>query len=340
MIRLRKFPNKSGMSLIGVLVASAAMGVLAIAFIAQFKSQTKASRKIAAWNGVNDISHALDLLWTNPQCPALGMYKNAGANAVVAVSGSAYSLTLDSIFYQSGDVALTSLPNALIKSMIEPYTIASITMNPLGGAAAYGGTGFQYPFQMQIKFGSPQGPPPLPLSKYLTIYTDASHTVTGACTTGSSPAFVNVTGDLTLQANQALNGPTGIKQVGLGPALCGGLSLTNGNTVNVYTATGYYSNFAGPTVVRSNPRWWHGTLTCPTGYTAISGSLNFTGTLPSLNGYAPSQGLVQDSFQDPTNPQVWKIHACFYTKFLDDPAPVPLVGTVVNGAITGICARN
>ncbi len=322
-----------------ILAAIAMMGILSMSFIRQFKSQSDATRKIAAWNGVNDISHALDLLWTNPQCPSLGMYKYAGANAVVTVSGSAYSLQMDSIFYQSGDVALTSLSNPLISQMIEPYTISSITMNPLGGAAAYG-TGFQYPFQMQIKFGSPKGPPPLPLNKYLTIYTNASHTVTGACNSSSSPQFINVYGDLTLQANQPLHGPSGIIQVGLGPAICGGLDQTTGGVANVYSPTGFYSNFAPPTVWKSNPRFWNGTLTCPVGYTAISGYLNYTGTLGTLNGYAPSMGMVQDSFQDPTNPQIWNIHACFYTRFLDDPPPTPLVGTVVPGAIAGICARN
>jgi len=175
--------------MLGVLVAGVLIGIAMVAFMQMFKFQNNASQQIAGKDGVNDLSHAIDTLFGSAKCGTTGIYLSAGNPAVVSVSGANYSLSLDTLEFPNGSVAVTSLSNPNITNMIRPYSVSALTMMALGGGGAYG-LGFQYPFKMQVTFGSPLGPPPLPLSKFLTVYTDASQNVIGACylapgTTGS-----------------------------------------------------------------------------------------------------------------------------------------------------------
>lgn len=176
--------SPAGQSLLQVLIAGVLLSLGSIAFLNVFKSQTKATRNIAAQGGVTDLSHALDALFGSAQCATSGIFLSAGAPAAVTVSGSTYALNLDTIQFATGVVALTSLPDATVTAMIQPYSVSAIAMSALGGSGA-AGTGFQFPFQLKTTFASPSGPPPLPLNKFVTIYTDATRRVVGGCYSGT-----------------------------------------------------------------------------------------------------------------------------------------------------------
>lgn len=68
-------------------------------------------------------------------------------------------------------------------------------MIALGGDGP-NGTGFQYPFQMQVAFENLNGPPALPLNKFITVYTDSSKKVVGACYSGTGTGRVRAWADV------------------------------------------------------------------------------------------------------------------------------------------------
>jgi len=173
-----------GQSLISALAGAAVLGVLLGAFISFFKMQMNASRKISSLGGVTSLSQALDTFLGSALCSGTGGYTNGGVTATVALGGPApgYTLAIDTIQFPTGAIAVTTLANPTIANMIRPYSIGAITMTGLGGNGPIpGGGGNQYPFQMLVTFSSPTGPPPLPLTKFITVYTNPANLVVGAC---------------------------------------------------------------------------------------------------------------------------------------------------------------
>jgi hypothetical protein len=168
------------------------IGIAMGTFASMCNVQSRANRTIAANQGVTDLSHTLDTFLGSSQCskisPNGSLFSNAGASPVhVTFSGPPscttqhYFLSLDTMQFQSGTLAVTSLPDPTQYLMLQPYSIASISFTALGGNGNFGKGGCEFPFQMKVSFTSPSGPPPLPIVKTVTAYTDASYMVTGAC---------------------------------------------------------------------------------------------------------------------------------------------------------------
>jgi hypothetical protein len=197
-----------GQALVTALVTSVIMGIVMMGFLSMFKNQGKATQQITAWEGVNDLSHSLDLLFGNVQCQTTGQFTNAGAaGAVTLGSGGSYNLVLDTISFPSGTIAVTTGADMSLTNMLRPYSIAplnpanavgvcsgvpnpsGICFTPLGASGPYG-AGYSYAFQMQVYFQSSSGPAPLPLNKFVMVFTNAippaTQTITGMCTYQSS----------------------------------------------------------------------------------------------------------------------------------------------------------
>lgn len=167
--------KNKGQSLVSVLVAVAVTSLFMMSLLILFKTQNRATRQIAAKEGVNDLSHGLDVLFSSSNCATTGYYLVGGVNgqpAVVSVAGGAISLSIDTIEFPNGTgtsngaVAITSTPNAILAGMIQPYTINTLAFTSLDVGSATG-TGFEYPFQLTAKFTSPSGgPPPSPSTSF------------------------------------------------------------------------------------------------------------------------------------------------------------------------------
>lgn len=210
--------NHRGQSMVGVLATAAVMGVVMLGFISMVTFQTKANRQIAATGGVNDVSAGITLFFTGSNCSTLGtgnfLFKSNQAT-VVPGTGSNYSLSIDTIMAGS-KVYLSDASSTLLSASIYPYSIApynpttpnssGIVMTPYppgGGNQNTTTTPYTYPFQMTINFSSASGPPPLPLTKFVNVYTNASNNVQGMCvvSSGSVPIPPNCTGSNALQWN-------------------------------------------------------------------------------------------------------------------------------------------
>lgn len=179
-----------GQSLIQILIGFTLLAILTVSFSKMMISQAKTSRKIAAAGATTDLSHALDTLFGSVQCANIGSSNfslNATTPVAVTPAAGSYSLSLNTIKFHSGNVAITSQDNPEIAAMIYPYKVDSLVMTPLGGEGACG-AGSRYPFQLKVNFDAPKGAPPPSLTKYVTLYTDASNNVVGACSTPDSAA--------------------------------------------------------------------------------------------------------------------------------------------------------
>ncbi len=177
-----------GQVLIAVLMAAALLGVTMLAFLPMFKNQTKASRGIAATGGVTDLSHALDTLFESPACATSGSYLSGVMPVYVNGSGSSYSLSLDTIKFPTGGLVITSLASPEIAQMIQPHSVSAISLIPVGTQGT-NGDGYKYPFQLQVTFQNPTGPPALPINKFIVVYTDSGKNVTGACYSGGTASL-------------------------------------------------------------------------------------------------------------------------------------------------------
>ena len=187
--------SQRGQSLIPILVSAAIMAIVMTATISMFAYQSGMSRRIAAHSGVTDISESLDLLFGSPNCRSVGYFAYAGQAAIVTTGPTCLfgnCLLVDEIGFSASQPAVATQPKPNIQRMIQPYAVAPSNGTPPGiemrsvGAGVPNGAGFVFPFQMDINFTSPKGPPPLPLTKSILIYTDASKTVKAACFVASS----------------------------------------------------------------------------------------------------------------------------------------------------------
>lgn len=169
-----------------VMVSSAVMAVLAVAFLSQYRSQAKVTRNLAAQNGIMDFSRALDLQFSIPSCSSNNIYKEAGATAKVKGALATPTLTWDTY---------TSLSKSNLQQMIQPYSIASVTLTSEGPGFAQGAN-FAFPFQMTLSFSAQGGAaPPSPLRKFILVLTDASRNVLGSCYRSSNAGCTYVTGN-------------------------------------------------------------------------------------------------------------------------------------------------
>lgn len=187
--------NRVGQTLVGVLITATIMSIVSMAFLAMFRTQSQATRNIAAQGGVNDLSIGLNFLVNGQNCsnPGSGIYfLNEGSQAQVVGSGTgAYTLAMDTLRYSTGATALVNPPNTAISQMIQPYSLAPnnpTAPNPPGigftsiGPPTCNTSTCVFPFQMQVNFTSPNGgPPPKPLTKFVSVYTGLG-TVSGSAT--------------------------------------------------------------------------------------------------------------------------------------------------------------
>ncbi len=177
-----------GQTLIGVVITATIMAVMSMGFMSMFRSQSRATRRIAARGGATDLSHGLDALFGSPQCATTGSsnYLFGGVSPVtLSVTPGpppSYSVSIDTLNFANGTFAITSDSNATISSLIHPYSISSISFSPLGGNSAT-----MYPFKLTVSFTDPNGGlPALPLIKFITLFTDATNKVVGACYNGGN----------------------------------------------------------------------------------------------------------------------------------------------------------
>lgn len=186
-----KTARNRGQALLGAVVATAIIAIAMSSLLSMFKLQSGATRGLASVWGKADLARGLDVLFSGSQCATTGTFLNSGSPAVVRVSREGYSLLLDRIQFPSGTVAVSSLPDPNLATMIQPSFILPPNHSPPGihlialGGSGRSGTGFQYPFQMQVRFGNASGSAPAPINKFITVYTDSAQKVQGACYTGS-----------------------------------------------------------------------------------------------------------------------------------------------------------
>ncbi len=91
-----RFQKNRGQTLVGVIVTAGITGIVAISFISMFKNQATMSRSIAATGGVNDLGHALDILFGGVQCATSGSsIFSLGGTSPVQVSLNRYDLIPD-----------------------------------------------------------------------------------------------------------------------------------------------------------------------------------------------------------------------------------------------------
>ena len=178
--------RRDGMSLVGVLMAAAAMGILATAMISMFKWQTDAARQLAGRSGVTDLSTGMSAFFSGAQCATTGTFLLNNVPATVSVTGTTYSLALDTVLFSTGTPVISSLNPPEMKLLLNPYTVSTLTFEPVGVPTATT-LGAMYPFKMDVTFASAKGAPPRPIVKFLNVFTDPSKKVVGAC-------FANVGG--------------------------------------------------------------------------------------------------------------------------------------------------
>lgn len=186
--------RRSGFGMVEMMVASAMLALLMVGFMTFSKMQSKTTRQIASQGGATDLSNGLDVLFGNPRCATTGGFEAGGAPVSVVASGASYTLAADTLRYAAGQVALTTQPDPTIQALIQPSTIDAIQFDALGGAGPNGATGFLYPFRLTARFKNVQGPPPLPLVKYVIAYTDPANKVVGMCFVGNASNTKHATG--------------------------------------------------------------------------------------------------------------------------------------------------
>ena len=270
-----------------VMITTAIMSIVMMNFASMFKMQSKTARNITAIGGVNDLSMGIDLLLTSPQCANLGSTSfllNHGAQATIGGSASNYTLSADTISFANGAPML--YPSPTPNPMIQPYSLAPATGSPPGiqFTALGGQTSNTFPFQMKINFTSPSGPPPLPLTKYLTAYTDFSGNVIGLCS-GSGAAgltlaplyngWTNITGNAPAQSGYWKDSSGTVHLQGLVTGgLCDSAAITGSNiykAVILILPPGYRPIYATALLLSS----YAGSFTCPP---ALAPCANYNGT--------------------------------------------------------------
>jgi hypothetical protein len=183
--------------LVSVLVVIALTTMAMTGFLTVFEAQAKATRTLTASGSVNDLSHALDTLFASPGCASSGGFLANGGSAAVTTSGTTYALALDTLRFASGTLALGSDPAAAgytaMEASIQPYQVSGIALAPLGANST--GVNPIFPFELTVTFSNRLGPPPLPLTKFIRVYTTGSaspYAVVGACYQGTgSPLGFN-----------------------------------------------------------------------------------------------------------------------------------------------------
>ncbi len=207
--------NNRGQTLIGVVVTASIIPIVMMGFMTMFKSQSMATRNIAAHSGITDLTHALDLQFGSPNCASSGAWNSA-------IVGGTLSTTLVS----PPTLALTALPvtgltPSTIETMIQPYSVGTITTKSQGDGAS-NTSGFTYPFRVAIPFtNSAKGPVPASLQKYVLVYTDGNNNVVGACyggagsttstTTSTGSSVIKHFGVITASGNWTV--PAGVSRI-------------------------------------------------------------------------------------------------------------------------------
>ncbi len=169
--------------MVEVMVASGMLAIVAVGFMTMMKSSTRATRDIASRSNVTDLSNGIDALFGSVGCATTGASLAGGAAGSVVPGAGSYTLTLDTLRFAAGGIAVTTLPNADITAMIQPNAIDSMTFEALGGEGPIG-TGFIYPFRLRVRFRNPQGFPAQPITKFVMIYTNPANVVVGGCFEG------------------------------------------------------------------------------------------------------------------------------------------------------------